>query len=337
MNVTQFVQNTRDLLDDRVQTIYTDAEIVRHGDQEGVEMYRTIFRSIREWSNFALHLKIADAKQLMAQTYEWRLPTWVERVVDVYERTSPSNEAAQSTYSSYLWTTPQNIDPTRRIMKTDPRRRDGWTWEGNHTLRIWKRPTAPAITVFCQALPSPMFKGKVSTVFQISSVDSPLGFYRPSALTLGETTHIEEGRYVNAYVQVTDTSDIASTNLGEIRRVIYSRANAIVGGTRQYEFRVEYPWNTTLAAGDTIESLIPVEDIHSRCLILRTVDSLAIRKFNWDLQKSIATKLREAKAEFAAYAEMPRDNAGPGWYQSGRGTTRSYDPNFRSTLPAFGV
>ena len=53
--------------------------------------------------------------------------------------------------------------------------------------------------------------------------------------------------------------------------------------------------------------------------MLRVVNACAVKKFNFDLQKSIAAEMGEHLAEFLSYAEAPRDHAGPGWYKSGRG------------------
>jgi len=314
VNITQGVQRVRDQLDDVGKNKWPDDEIVRHFDEQARALYRLIFRSNREWSNIALHLKKADAKTIFKNTYEWRLPTWVERVVDVYERTDPGDESTQPNYSSYQWANPANIDPNRRIVKTDPTKRDGWTWEGNHTLRLWNRTSVPSITIFAQALPAPMFKGKVATTYADAS-----GFYRPSTFMLGDQGVLEEGAYVNAYVQVSRTNTATSTNLGEIRRIVYSRANAIVSSARQYEFKVESNWLATLELNDVVETLLPLDDIHSRLLVLRVVNACAVKKFNFDLQKSIAAEMGEHLAEFLSYAEAPRDHAGPGWYKSGRG------------------
>lgn len=333
MNIDQGVLAVRDQLQDQLKQKFSDAELVRYFDEQSKVLYRIIFRSNREWSNIALHLKKADAKTIFKSCFEWTLPTWVERVVSVYERTDGADESGQSTYSSYLWTNPVTLDPSSMIAKTDSRRRDGWVWEGNHTLRLWNRPTAPMLTVFCQALPAPMFSGDISTPYADAT-----GFYKPaSAPFLGES-YIEEGQYINGYVQVTNTFDPLSTNMGAVRRIIYSRANAIVTTTRQVEFRVEKPFDTLLASGDHVSTQLAIDEIHSRLLELMVVNACAVKHFNFDLQKSIAGELREAKADFISYAEAPRDHAGPGWYNSGRGVGRRSDiDTYRGRLWAMGT
>ena len=323
MNITQFVTRVRDVLDDPSKSKWSDHEIVRHCDEQVKSLYRIIFRSNKEWSNIALHLKAADARQIFRDTYEWRLPTWIERVIEVFERTAASDSTQPASQSSYLWTDPQNVDPNRQLQKSDPRRRDGWTWEGNYTLRLWGRSSCPALTVFCQALPSPMMKGLISTLYADAT-----GFYRPSTLLLGDPLNQEVGVFINSEFEVSATSDITSTNLGEVRRVVASVPNAIVLGTRQHEMRVEAPWLSALALNDTIETRIPVAAIESRLLTLMVANACAQKKFNFDIQKSIAGELAEAKRDFANYAEAPRDNAGPFWYTSNGGRNGgNYDPN----------
>ena len=273
-----------------------------------------------------VHLQDSNAKTIAKNIYEWRLPTWIEAVTKVYERKTGST--SESTFSPYLWSPTTGVDLGREIPKSDNGRRDGWTWEGNHTLRLWNWTTVPELTICVAALPAPMFKARIATAYADAT-----GAYLPPALDVG-TFYFEEGRYINADVQCSSTDSIVSTNLGEIRRVIYSRSNAVSGGSRYLELRFDSVWNATLAANDYIETMLPVPDIHANYLTLKVVAACATKKWNVDLLRSLQAEMNEEAMAFQEYAEGPRDKAGPYFKKT---TTRSggqgYDANRRWTWP----
>ena len=329
MNLSQFLVRIRDELDDNAKLKYSDGELVRHIDEQARTLCRLQMRTNKEWANFALSLQSEDARKLFQNTYEWKLPTWVEAVIRVYIRVNSSG-AGETTFSNYKWT---NNDQTLGTMipKTDLMRRSGWSWEGNHTLRIWNFSVVPELTLEVVADPAPMFKAAILTIPVAPVATSfflpPLPV--PVANDLGERGYVEEGRYINGEVQVTATTGAADTKLGETRRIIYSKSSTIDVATRRHQLDLEAPFSSNVAVGDTIESLIPVSEMHSRVLMLKVLNAAAVKKFNIDLQKSIGAEMGEEMAAFVEWASKPRDSNGPFFKLSSSGLRKPYDPDTR--------
>lgn len=324
MNVTQILQRIRDEVDDPLKLKHSDAEVVRHVDEQARGMFRTMIRSNTEWSNMTIALRSADARTLFQNVHEWRLPTWVEKVVRVYDR-GVTDATLETTFSAYNFTSdPNKIG--REVPKTDPTRRGGWSWDGNHTFRIWNAPQPQDYLLHIAALPPPVFK---ITIDAAHSTPDDQKLYLPASATLGDLTlGLEEGRYVNAEVEVTGTVDPADTKFGEVRRVTYSTPNALDAGTRRHELTFDYALASVVAVGDQFETRIPVPEIHTRLLVLRAANALAIKMFNVDLQRSLANEMAHESSLFADYAQGPRDSAGPYFKISGvRAASRPYDPD----------
>lgn len=318
MNTAQILQRIRDEVDDPLAVAsrtYQDQEIIRHVDEQVRGMYRTMILSNQEWSNFSVGLATAGSRKLFQGTYEWRLPTWIEKVVRVYRR-SPTNATLETTASPYVWTSDAN-QLGEEIPKTDAIRRSGWSWEGNHTLRLWNWNQPLDLMLHCAALPPPLFKVALANIHTPASATA---FYLPTTLAasdLGDITFIEEGRYVNAEVEVTGTAGAADLKLGDVRRVIYSTPSAIDVATRRHELRLEFAATSVFAVGDTLQTRIPVPEIHTRLLILKVVNACAIKKFNTDLQRAIGPEMGLEMQAFASYAQGPRDSTGPFFKTSG--------------------
>jgi hypothetical protein len=328
VNVTQILQAIRDQVDDPLSLKHSDAELVRHVNQQVLGMFRTMIRSQVEWSNMTIALKKADALTLFRNTHEWRLPNWVEKVVKVWER-RPTDIAAELTLSPYNWTSDPNQIGSE-LPKSDHHRKAGWTWDGNHAFRVWGGAEPQDYFLHIAALPPPVFRVRVANAHAVPS-DTKL--YLPATLTttlpveLGDLTAREEGRYVNAEVEVSDTTSATDLKRGETRRVVYSNAAVNDAGTRRHELTLEFALSSVVAVGDSFETLIPVPEIHTRLLILKVANACAIKMFNTDLQRAIAPEMQQEMAIFADYAQGPRDSSGPFFKTSRESSGQRHDPD----------
>lgn len=322
MLLTQAIQGVRDSLDDNNVNVslrkWTDAEITRHIDLQLLAMFRRMVHSSKEWSNMILGVQGLAARTIFQNTYEWRLPTWVEAVVAVYYRTG---NTTGPTASQYLWTDAAGVQLGKIIEKSTPENRRGWTWEGNHTLRLWDWASSPpALSLRVAAQPHPLFRAKLTTVYPKAT-----GFYLPTP-QIG-SVGLEEGRYTNADVQVVETASGTSTNLGAIRRCVWSLPNSVSSGTRYNEIFVDEAWPVELAQNDIVESVLPISELHTRLLVLRVVQACGVKFSNLPLQRYIADELRGEEAAFMEYAEPPRDKAGPYWRSSSSRSRGPYNPD----------
>lgn len=310
MKVSELVTLIRDNLDDPQSVKYTDREIVRRIDEQARVMFRKQTQQNREWHNFSLCIQKESGRELFGGCWEWQLPTWIDRVVQVFERDGTAG--AETTFSPYLWTTSNGARFGKRIDKvnaTNGGNPSGWTWEGQHTLRLWNYVAAPEMVLMVAKVPPPMFQVRV-----VSTYGAATGMYLPAGsdttnFVLG-TLATEEGAYINAEVSVTPSAT-SDTNLGSVRRVSYSKPNTSVSSAMRTELRFENALGTALSATDVVETLIPIPDAHTRLLALLVINDLFIKKNNIDGQKALSMELAKEWQEFIAYATAPRDNAGP--------------------------
>ena len=318
MNISACIQLVRDRLDDPNGTKYTDPEIVRHIDEQARVMFRKQTQASKEWHNFALMVQKEDARQLFGDVWEWRLPTWVDRVVKIFERGGTGS--VETTFSPYLWSGNNGVTFGREILKTDPTRRNGWTWEGQHTLRLWKTTQAPELILLVCKVPPPSLKVKVAKAYADAS-----GVYLPATSDTANwilgSTKLEEGVYINAEIEVTATNSAVATHLGDLRRVSYSQSDAI--DTARYQaLRFETNFTNVLAVGDTVETQLPVPDAHATLLVLLTLNAIFTKKNNTDGMKAIVGDLSREWQDFIMFATAPRDSSGPYFYTSSISATR---------------
>jgi hypothetical protein len=318
VDISSALQLVRDRLDDPNGTKYSDAEIVRHLDEQARVMFRKQTQASKEWHNFALMVQKEDARQLFANIWEWRLPTWVDRIVKIFERGGTGS--TEATFSPYLWAGNEGLNFGREILKTDANRRNGWTWEGQHTLRLWKSTQAQELIILCCKTPPPSIKVKVSKVYADAS-----GAYLPATTDTANwllgSTSLEEGVYINSEVQVTATSSTTATHLGDIRRVSYSQAD-VIDTARYQALRFESNLTVPLVVGDTIESLLPIPDAHATLLVLLTLNAIFTKKNNTDGMKAIVADLSREWQDFIMFATAPRDSSGPYFYTSSTSANR---------------
>lgn len=329
MILSDFVLAVRDPLDDPRAQKYTNAEIVRQGDQQQRALFQTLIYNNKEHANFSYVLKSGDARQLFKNTYEWTLPTWAAAVVSVHERPQSSG-IQEDTASPYLWATPESIIFQRKIEKLipgSPTRSDGgWNWDGSRTLRLWNYVTKPELIVQIAKVPPRMFRAKIATQF-----GSGAGMYLPPAVELG-TVDLEESAYVNAEVQCVSTLTAASMSYGVTRRCIYSKSTDMAAdGTRQRVLKFDIAFPTELKTDDFVETLIPLPEVHIRYLVLLTAQACAQKK-NIPLIKALQPELVEKRAMFTQYAAPPRDAVGPYMRSGGIRTLSNRDRDVRQAF-----
>lgn len=301
MNVSQFLTEVGDQLDDPSGRMYLPAEIVRHGDRQLRGLYRRLTETNKQYSNYMLGIQKEVALEPVDGVFDYRLPSWIMAVVRVWIR--GGSTASQSTFNLYAWT-PGQAQLGQEIKKTaqDPAPR--WKWQGSNTLRLLGFGDAQELVLEVVVRPPRMFKGLIDT-----DPASQSTFYLP-APTYG-VVEIEEGAYINSDWQVTGTGDANAIQFGDIRRCVYSNAATIVSTVRYHELMMDSNWAATLEQGDTIETVLPLPDEHTRLLVLLTARACLQKKGNMKgLEATQGETLRE-EGHFVQFATPPRDASGP--------------------------
>lgn len=312
MNTTQHIAAVRDVLDETLLPNvagkkYTDEEILRHTDLQVRQLFRTLVSLTKEYHNFIICRRKEDARQVMANAWEWRLPSWISNVARVYEVLGLSG-ANETTVSPYLYPLVASMRFGREIEKEAPDLRvEHWSWQGRHTLRIASLAAPIDIVLFVAKLPPRMFRVKLESPSESKSV-----IYLPVSPEKSAGGYdLEPGVYVNSDMQCTMTNAAQSMNYGQVSRVIYSDPVALVSNTRTHVLHFDWPLPSMPEAGDIFESMLPVPYEHARYLQLLVANACAQKK-NGEVLEALKDDLAKETALFMEYANNPRDFNGPG-------------------------
>jgi hypothetical protein len=305
MNVGEFLTEVRGILDDKIDAVNNPAQkfsntlLLSYLQRHVQALCRIQAQRDQGYHNFPLIVKAIDSRNVIQNVFQWSLPQWVVNVAQCRLMVGVTDNTNQPTLSPYKWTTPIVIsDPVQKKMKWAD---FGWKWEGNRTLQLWGYDSAPTLYLEVVKLPARLFQ---ATIDQTGAATDR--FYLPAALTLG-TEDQEEGAYINAEVQVTSSSTISK--VGQRRRVVYSNADVDSGGgVRKTELTLETPFSVALGVGDTVQSVIPYGEEHSRLLLLKAAWSCAEQIGNVALQKTLGPSMAEETKNFMDYV-TPRDTA----------------------------
>ena len=272
----------------------------------------------KEFSNFSMCVQKESAVQVLSNVWEYRLPTWVMHVVNVFERSG--NATAETTMSPYLWTGSSNVSLGLVIPKYRANEGMKWSWEGNHTIRLHKFTEAKELIVEVAARPAKMLKLTID-----SDASTNTKMFLPNTPTLGEY-ETEEGVFINTDFQVTSTYNVLGTHIGNVRRCVYSTPYVLSGGGRKHELTFDQNFDSLLVAGDTVESILAIPDEHTRVLILKVAQACFQQKPNANALSTIAYELGEELQKFMNYASSPRDRRGETYIKRGTQARRTTDP-----------
>ncbi len=322
MNITQLLALVGSILDDDDAKKYPLAMRVRHVDAEASSMFREFVDVSRDYHNIAVNLKAENAIRLYRSCWQFRLPTWVYSVQRVFKRTG--NDTAETTNSPYIWASPQNFAIDAEYQKAGQKQRNAraWQWDGPGTLTVWGSEQADDLIVFCCKPPAPMYKGKITTAFTTERDR----LWLPTTPVYGEI-RLEEGTYANAQFTVTETVNGLSTNLGLVRRCVYSSPSDVSTGTRLHMIRLDQNLNAVLAQGDVVETLTPFPEPFDTYLALRVAQACIPRKASVDLLRTIQPQLQAERALFMEYARRQKDKTGPFYVRRGSQPRTRRDPD----------
>lgn len=314
MNVSEYLAELGDVLDDPASVEFPAEALMRHGDRQLRGLYRTLVQSNKQHSNCSICVQKEVANEPIDGVFDYRLPSWVLAVTRVWERNG--SPLSQSTLSPYLWTV-GGAQIGREIPKGVFGDKNGdllrWSWDGSNTLRLSKTDQALELILNVTVRPPRMAKVKLAT-----APSGQAALYLPPTPTFGQYD-LEEGSYINSTWQVTETKTTNAATYGESRRCIYSNAATIVASVRRHELKFDANWTSTLETDDIVETLVPLPDEHCRLLVLLAARACFQQKGNMKGLAAIQQELSEEGQKFMTYATPPRDTRGPTEYR--RNTT----------------
>lgn len=321
MILSRFLSECGDTLDDE-RVKYPADQLVRTLDRQLLGAFRDLVQGNKNYSNFTMSIPASAAVQVLDNVWEFRLPTWIMHVVLVSRR--DGSPTIEPTTSPYTWTGAANVRIGATIERYVPDNfRPHWRWDGNHTLRLVNFGEVPQEGLVIQVVvrPPPM----VQFTLDVKNA-SASKLTLPVDMLLGEIDS-EEGAFINCEFQVTATNSETSTNLGLVRRGVYSSGVVTSGGDARTEITFDAAWTSALSIGDVVDSVLPIPSEHCRLLVLRTVMACYQKKPNVKGMALIQAELNFETQKFEHYAAW-RDTHGPSHYKRhDRRAFRPYDPN----------
>ncbi len=330
MIVTDFISKVRLVLDDVADTTtnpvptYTDAEIVDHGQEQMRQLARVQAQQGKGFYNFTMAVRSKTSgpiivTQVMNSVFQYTLPPWVMQIAGVWQ----INDTQQTSFSPYLWTNNELPLAGMVIPRWNRQMSTGYSFDDRRNLRLYGFSNPISLLLNVAKLPPRWFKATLD----FPGAASGMSLYLPTGgLALG-TEDIDEGAYINADIQITSSATI--DKVGATRRCIYSKASTSVAGVRRHEllFANGSNWPTPYpAAGDVVETVLPIAEEHTRLPILLTANACFEKKGNLIGQKAIAPEIQAQTAAFREFASQQDSIAGPYYWQSSA-KTAAYNPD----------
>lgn len=337
MNVSEFLLDMRRILDDPADAPvkkFSDADLIAYTDLQLKSLARIQTQRDQGYHNCPLVLRGSEARQVIRDVWQWTLPVWVSNIVSVREMILDEETTRQQTFTPHMWADPASLGAP--LEKKSKRYDTGWNFDGNRTFQMWGWGGSYGIFLHVAKAPARLFKAVLDENAPEPGTDTERpSIFLPATLVYG-VEDANEGAYVNADVQVSGlaTPTTNGESFGAYRRCIYSKAGQIVSGSRRTQLYFETPWPETLLAGDTVESLIPIQDEHVRVLQLKVAWSCFERLANLPAQKAIAASLADEMRMFSEHV-TPRDTVlSESWHEPRPTTVRS-DYNHDRVYPRY--
>ena len=303
MNVTEFLLEVRDTLNDPFKSKWGDSELVRTGDR----MVRTMARKLAEvtGSNLELWHNVQDTefREIYKTVFEAKLPDWTLKLMHLNDRNP--DEGADKNSSPYLVlnggvAAPETLSTTIHVGSAELQDRFGAMLTEHKTLRVYGPTAARNMTVRLSKRPSRMFQATLDLAGL-----STTQFYMPVALTLG-TLETEVGAYRNTIFQFGTTEGTHGAGVymaGDTRVCVQSDPKVDVSGARRDLVTVDRALSDTPAVGDTFETLLEIPDEHCRRLILEVAYASSQKHSDRTLQRSLEADLATQREDFNKHVQ----------------------------------
>ncbi len=263
-------------------TTFGEAELGAYLHRHVLSLQRKMAEVDAGYFNHVLQLPLAQARQFKSDAWEYTLPPWVERIVEVRQSLSTTTP----TTAALGGTLPQ-------IHKFETR---GWRRNGPSTLHLKGFMTALDLELtVCKRAARPT-KGTLPT--QANLTAPALRHVRIDADTTADALlHPHEtltDSYANAIIEITGNH----ARSGQYRRVVGSTHFQDEAGTRYTVLEVESDWTVQPAAADTYEMHLEIPEQHAQLVLLLAAHSAYGTRGNSDEQKAMAGLVANEMAEF---------------------------------------
>lgn len=303
---------------------WTDAELIRHLSRQCRGMYRKQSSIDSAFHNCDINLLTSKFQQIGATSaWDYRLPEWVERIVNVWFRQASTTED-ENPYRTLNGAGAIDTQPrTKLVPQSDMRMSEyGWRFHTRNTMRLLGFTQAEALCAQVAKLPASLTMG---TIDYAHASTSKFYLVAGSGSDTKGLNDLSTDAYRNATFQFASSVDSSTILTGLVRRCVGSKV-VVIGGASRVEIQLDEALPRALATTtDTYEMHLEIPESASRLAILLAARAAMEKKHMLDGIKSILGELGEQEAEWARYIS-PRELQEPKFKSVGSTSTRTSLP-----------
>lgn len=291
MLIREALEEIRSRLSDDAEDVasrcWSDARLLRivHGQIRGIAT--DLVDSDREFYAAEIDLYAEDAVAVHSNLWVYSLPPFVHAIIEdgVRERSEPT-EARKG---------PEFRNPMPRPI------RDGWVLDDDGALRL-QASEAKNLIVRVAKMPARPFWATLS-----EPGADPSQVVLPVASSITGGVHVELDAYIGMSITCSyQPPAFDQVVVGEVRRVVVSRAAAVAGSSR-VELLLRNGFSAPLAQGAIVESVVQVPEFAVEYLLMQST-MLAMAPKNRPVTDAMAAMARIEAARFLSARH--RDDSG---------------------------
>jgi hypothetical protein len=277
MRFTTALAKLRELLENADTAHWTDLELGTYLNRQAVSLTRKMAEIDEGYHNFQFSIPKARARQIRNDVWEYPIPSWVMRVVEV--RVDNGDGATGGAG-----------DIIRPIQKYDI---DGWLFSSLYGVQLKGRVDSIDLDMTVVKRPAMATSGVLPAQTSMSTLQMRMDA-DTSTDALNFPHETLENSYANALVEITGQS----VRSGQIRRVLASSHFQNLAGTLYTQLTLDRAWDVAPAAADTYAMHLEIPEEHMMLVLLLAARQAWTTKGHYDEVKASAGEIMEQQAMF---------------------------------------
>lgn len=282
MILSRAIAKVREIIDDPVGEKWSDAFVASQLHEQLMALFRKATEIDERYHNLAMTIAASTASQQASNVWEYKLPTWVSKVIEV-----------RRAQSGGVTTPRRNVIP--KITRVE--RGQGWEFSQLYGFRLVDFATAIDLDLLVTKRPAQLTRGTLPDQTGMSTTQLRLDA-DTSAEALLYPHETETSGYANAIIEITGTNNVSRQPGGQRRRVLSSTHLQVLGSASLHTVvTLDRTWTVQPAAGDTYELHVELPEEHLRLLHLMVARACFEREGNTDeirAQQQETYELQEA-------------------------------------------
>jgi hypothetical protein len=309
VRATDFLNDIRGIVDDGLESKFTDDYLLGQGHRKIQRMFRQMTETQEGYHFVEYDVESSALTSVDTETKELRLPPWASKVRSIRPREGMGTAASMGDQLVHA-TAAYPDTPSWRNWSDNRLRLHHWSGSSGLRLVIAKTP-ARMMRFTISALATDASTVNLPAEPDVGVMETQADWYRNERFEVLSTTRISTAHAV----------------VGVRGYVTASTPNQVVGSALRTVLTFADAWPAILKVGDVLESVVPLPEELTRLAVLETAMICFQHHGNDEAQVAMLDELRVERRDFAAYIQQ-RQSQGPDYYLcEGEGSGGHYDPN----------